>query len=78
MSLYLLGRRMFDLPSGLECWIVEVDFDTIDGERQYYVRVDSSIPLDPTRDGAFPDRWRNPFEVCDLAQAEEAARSFIY
>jgi hypothetical protein len=62
---YLVGHRVYDGASARVAVIVEVVGKTYeDGDADYYYRLDDTVPLNPTGDKAFPDRWRNDFEIC--------------
>lgn len=69
MGVYTKDERVFDRASGLEANIVETANDC-------YL-LDDSVPLDPTKDGAFSDRWRNEYEICRL-DAPERTQPFMY
>lgn len=58
-SRWKVGDRVFDMPSQSDRTIIARRRDEDDGE--YIYEVDA--PPDPTGDGAFPDGWRNDFEI---------------
>jgi hypothetical protein len=75
-EMYEINDVVFDGPSQQETTIVEISIVTNDpddkdsGVYAYHYRVDDNVPLDPTGDEAFPDRWRCDFEIC--APADKA------
>jgi hypothetical protein len=71
---YQLGQEVFDLPSSQLTTIVEVEGH----EDSWFYTVDDNVPLNPTRDGAFPTRDRCEFEICDPKDSAAAIKDFRY
>jgi hypothetical protein len=74
---YETGQKVFDGPSQRIATIVEVTCKKIDDEDDCYYRLDDSVPINPTGDKAFPDRWRNDFEIC-LPEDRAKLKNFTY
>jgi hypothetical protein len=72
---YKIGDRVFDLISGQLATITAVhslysnsmvaleELDAMSDDQKTSYSLDNSIPLNPTKDGAFPTRGRLHFEL---------------
>lgn len=62
---YAIGQPVFDGASQMLTKIVKIEAEANnDPDDGWLYLVDTNVPLDPTGDRAFPDRWRNDFEIC--------------
>lgn len=74
MTPFKIGQAVYDRPSGLMTTVVEIEH--VAGWTSPGYRVADNVPIDPTGDGAFGDRWRNDFEL--LAEAPNGKDDFDY
>jgi hypothetical protein len=63
---YNVGDIVYDRASKRVATIVERNIEELGDEvfTSFYL-LDDSVPLDPTGDGVFLDRWRCESELCD-------------
>lgn len=78
---YKVGDVVFDGPSQMETTIAVVKTDpdhrASDDVGGYFYELADNVPLNPTGDGAFPDRWRNTYEICK-PEDKQHLKDFIY
>jgi hypothetical protein len=71
---FKISDVVFDLASRLSARIVAIH----DDENGTFYELDSTVPLDPTKNGAFPNRTRCTFEVCALDDRATIDAPFNY
>ena len=59
-AIYQVGQTVYDRASKREAAIVA----RANSEDEFNYELDSTVPLNPTGNGAFPDRWRHAGEIC--------------
>lgn len=74
---YTVGQTVFDLPSAQCAVIQKVDLlPGCKGAKVY--ELDASVPLNPTGDDAYNDRYRLSNEICLPVNAAREQKRFTY